>query len=41
MKAQIIAALLPLEAARKTEDVAREYGVSEHTIYAWKEKYGG
>jgi putative transposase len=23
------------------EDVAREQGVSKHTIYAWKAKYGG
>jgi hypothetical protein len=26
---------------RKAEDVAREQGVSKHTIYAWKAKYGG
>ena len=25
----------------KAEDVAREVGVSTHTIYAWKSKYGG
>jgi hypothetical protein len=29
------------EAGRKAEDVAREAGVSKHTIYVWKEKYGG
>jgi putative transposase len=29
------------EAGRTTEDVAREQGVSKHTIYAWKAKYGG
>jgi putative transposase len=29
------------EAGRKVEDVAREFGVSKHTIYAWKAKYGG
>ena len=29
------------EAGRKAEDVAREAGVSKHTIYAWKAKYGG
>ena len=23
------------------EDLARECGVSKHTIYAWKSKYGG
>jgi len=26
---------------RKVEDVAREVGVSKHTLYAWKAKYGG
>ena len=39
--AQIIAALKQVEAGRTTEDVAREQGVSKHTIYAWKAKYGG
>lgn len=29
------------EAGRKAEDVAREVGVSKHTLYAWKSKYGG
>lgn len=38
---QIIAALKQVEAGRKVEDVARECGVSKHTIYAWKWKYGG
>jgi len=40
-EAQIIAALKQVEAGRATEDVARECGVSKHTIYAWKTKYGG
>ena len=40
-EAQIIGALKQLEAGRKVEDVAREVGVSKHTIYAWKAKYGG
>ena len=40
-EAQMIGALKQLEAGRKTEDVAREVGVSKHTIYAWKAKYGG
>jgi putative transposase len=30
-----------LEAGREAEDAAREYAMSEHTIYAWKAKYGG
>ena len=40
-EAQIIGALKQVEAGRKAEDVAREVGVSKHTIYAWKAKYGG
>jgi putative transposase len=40
-EAQIIAALKQVEAGRNAEDVAREVGVSKHTIYAWKAKYGG
>jgi putative transposase len=40
-EAQMIGALKQLEAGRKVEDVAREVGVSKHTIYAWKAKYGG
>ena len=40
-EAQIIAALKRVEAGQKSEDVAREAGVSPHTIYAWKAKYGG
>jgi putative transposase len=31
--AHIIAALKQEEAGRKAEDVAREHGVSKHTIY--------
>jgi len=33
--------LKQVEVGRKVEDVAREQGVSKHTIYAWKSKYGG
>ena len=40
-EAQIIGVLKQLEGGRKAEDVARESGVSKHTIYAWKAKYGG
>lgn len=35
-EAQTIGVLKQLEAGRKAEDVAREVGVSKHTIYAWK-----
>jgi putative transposase len=40
-EAQMIGALKQMEAGRKAEDVAREQGVSKHTLYAWKAKYGG
>ncbi len=40
-EAQMIGALKQVEAGRKVDDVAREQGVSKHTIYAWKAKYGG
>jgi putative transposase len=40
-EAVMIGALKQLEAGRKAEDVGREVGVSKHTIYAWKAKYGG
>jgi len=35
-EAPMISALKQLEAGRKAEDMAREYGVSKHTIYVWK-----
>jgi putative transposase len=37
----MIGALKQMEAGRKAEDVAREVGVSKHTLYAWQAKYGG
>jgi putative transposase len=40
-EAQIIEALKQVEAGRSAEDVGRQYGVSKHTVYAWKAKYGG
>jgi putative transposase len=40
-EAQMIGALKQMEAGRKTEDAGREVGVSKHTLYAWKAKYGG
>lgn len=30
-----------MEAERTADEVARQYGVSKHTIYAWRAKYGG
>ena len=38
---QIIGVLKQVEAGRTVVEVAREVGVSPHTIYAWKAKYGG
>lgn len=40
-EAQIIEVLKQMEAGRSAEEVGRQYGVSKHTIYAWKAKYGG
>jgi putative transposase len=40
-EAQIVGAVKQVEAGRKAEEVAREMGVSKHTIYGWKQKYGG
>ena len=40
-EAQIIAALKQVDGGRTVEDVGREHGVSRHTIYAWKARYGG
>ena len=40
-EAEMIAALKQLETGRRAEDVAREVGVSKHTVCAWKAKYGG
>jgi putative transposase len=40
-EAEMLGALKQLEAGRTAADVAREVGVSKHTIYAWKARYGG
>jgi putative transposase len=40
-EAQIITSLKKMDTGQRADDVAREYGVSKHTIYAWKAKYGG
>jgi putative transposase len=40
-EAQMIEALKQVEAGRSAEEVGRAYGVSKHTIYTWKAKYGG
>jgi len=38
---EMVGALKQLEAGRTEGDVGRELGVSKHTVYAWKAKYGG
>jgi putative transposase len=38
---QIIGILKENEGGIKPADLARRHGVSEHTIYRWKAKYGG
>src|SRR5277367_5445518 len=40
-EAEVIGALKQVEAGRTAADVAREMGVSKHTIYTWKAKFGG
>lgn len=40
-EAEIIGALKQMEAGRRAAEVGRELGVSKHTLYAWKAKYGG
>lgn len=40
-EAQIIEALKQVEGGRNAAEVGRDYGVSKHTVYAWKAKYGG
>lgn len=40
-EADIIAAIHQVNGGRTCIEVAREVGVSKHTIYAWKAKYGG
>ncbi len=38
---EMIGALKQLEAGQGAAEVGRELGVSKHTVYAWKAKYGG
>jgi putative transposase len=38
---QIIGILREHEAGAKAGELARKHGVTEHTIYRWKAKYGG
>lgn len=38
---QMIEAIKQVDAGRTAVEVSRELGVSKHTIYGWKAKYGG
>ena len=38
---QIIAVLKEHDAGAKARDLCRKLGVSEHTFYRWRSKYGG
>ena len=40
-EAQMIDAVKRLESGQRGEEIGRDLGVSKHTIYAWKAKYGG
>ena len=38
---QIVGVLKEAEAGQKMDTVCRKHGISEHTFYRWKAKYGG
>ena len=38
---QIVGVLKEAAAGLKVETVCRKHGISEHTFYRWKAKYGG
>lgn len=38
---QIVCILKEVEAGRSIAEAARQYGVSEGTMYRWRNKYGG
>ena len=38
---QIIKILKEAEAGAKKQEICRKHGVSEHTFYRWRSKYGG
>jgi len=40
-ESQIIGILKEVESRRTGQEVCREHGISEHTLYRWKKKYGG
>jgi putative transposase len=40
-EAQIIATLKEIDAGKPVAQVARDKGISEQTIYKWRNRYGG
>lgn len=38
---QIVGILNEADAGLKPAELCRKYGISEHTFYRWKAKYGG
>ena len=40
-ESQIIGNLKEVESGGTGQGVCREHGISEHTLYRWKKKYGG
>ena len=40
-EAQIVGVLKEAEVGLKVQDLCRTHGISEHTFYRWKAKYGG
>ena len=38
---QIIGILKEAEAGAKKQEICRKQGISEHTLYRWRSKYGG
>jgi len=38
---QIVKILNEYEAGKKANEICREYGISQATLYNWKKKYGG